>query len=73
MERMNSESESKAGSESESGQRFELPKFGDELSDANEYLQAADRKVRQLVYEKPLYALGGALAFGYLLGRTIKS
>lgn len=39
------------------------------MSEAEETLRAADQVVRDVVAEKPLLAVGGALLAGYMIGR----
>jgi ElaB/YqjD/DUF883 family membrane-anchored ribosome-binding protein len=44
----------------------------DGLDEARELASEADRRLRDLVVEHPLLALGGAVVAGYALGRLLR-
>jgi len=56
----------------ENGSFLEAPELKEQIDRAKAHLEGLDTRVRRIVEEKPLLAVGAALAVGYVLGRLLR-
>jgi ElaB/YqjD/DUF883 family membrane-anchored ribosome-binding protein len=50
---------------------LERPEVKEQVERVRGHLETIDTQVRRVVQERPLVAVGAALAFGYVLGRLL--
>lgn len=50
---------------------LERPEVKEQVERVRGHLETLDTQVRRVVQERPLVAVGAALAFGYALGRLL--
>jgi ElaB/YqjD/DUF883 family membrane-anchored ribosome-binding protein len=61
-----------ARQQAENGSLLDAPELKEQIDRAKAHLEDLDTRFRRIVEDKPLVAVGAALAVGYVLGRLLR-